>query len=84
MAIVRWGEFGSAVYIIGSGVGWECVGCDGPAPCDHDPKKFFEHLKWHRDRGDNVPEFVEYEILSYEDEDGLLSYEDTVWRGRGF
>ncbi len=70
MSIIRWGTDGSNVYIIGSG-GWECVGCDGPGHYQRwddeetmtvSPEKlelFLAHLKWHRDKGDCVPDYVE-------------------------
>ena len=69
MSIVRWGEDGSNVYIIGpsSGPEWECVACDGPLNFTPTPL-FIRHLEWHRDRGDCVPTWVDNELKKYDEE----------------
>ncbi len=64
MSIVRWGEDGSNVYIIGTDK-WECVGCDGPDSYS-DGERFLNHLKWHRDQGHCVPEYVADRIKKFE------------------
>ena len=66
MSIVRWGRDGSAVYIIGTGDGWECVGChhsnkdnpDSLVSYDELPK-FLAHIRRHRELGECVPDYVE-------------------------
>lgn len=55
MSIVRWGEHGSSVYIIGADAGWECVGCRDGMTDDG----IRDHIAWHRERGDVVPALVE-------------------------
>lgn len=65
MSIIRWGEQGSSIFVIGPETNrWECVGCSGPdAYSDHDT--FVKHLAWHRDRGDCVPDIVESRLAVF-------------------
>lgn len=66
MSIVRWGEEGSNVYIIGIDHDrWDCVGCDlYPDATTADLTKFIAHLNRHRQAGHTVPAWVE-EALKY-------------------
>lgn len=70
MSIVRWGTDNSSVYIIcedmEKGLGFRCVGCDGPGASSYEKEPFLAHLKWHRDKGDCVPAFVDDEIRNYD------------------
>jgi hypothetical protein len=71
MSVVRWGESGSKVYIIGmdkveTGWHWECVGCNRPGNYGLLPV-MVEHLRTeHIAKGDCVPEFV-FERLARDD-----------------
>jgi len=63
MSVVRWGEDGSGVYIIGTDAGWECVSCWRlPETFLGDLDAMLEHVKWHREQGDIVPSYVEEEL----------------------
>lgn len=60
MSVVRWAQEGSNLFIIGTGGGWECVGCDEPNAYNQPLDGMLAHIKAHRlDPNCCVPPWLE-------------------------
>ena len=60
MSYIRWGEEGSAVYVVGTPWGLTCMSCyltpDSAVFPESEPWRMIAHLEAHRIAGHQVPE----------------------------